>query len=164
MTAAGKHEACQKEKSKHMQNNVIINAVAAVNKQNEDIAQGRAAVVVKRILELNVLLKQRNDSIADLTKYLAEVRESRITVEGIIGGPVPAEADQNANTKTVIKVVASMVEGAQERVKTRAADLASSIIVEQEKADKIKDEIADNRKQLSEIVPVVVTEEEIAGQ
>lgn len=146
-----------------MKTTVASSAVAAINKENLEIAEGKAIALVQSILRRQSAIKDNDSQIDSLQKEVGQLANSEITVASVMGG-VPASGlhgSQSETQKTIAKVVETLVKSKQGCVENKASRLAEAIIslkagnVELEKA------IAKDQKELAELKVEVVTETDV---
>jgi len=140
---------------------VVGQALAQMNEANNAIAIGAAQRMVNLIVSEQNRVKGAKAAIAKAQAQVKEITDSILTVEGVLGRPVPSSP--NANEKTVIKTIEQMVKEAQDEVKDTVSPLLETITENQLIISGSEERLAERRKDLAAIVPVAVDESIVAG-
>jgi hypothetical protein len=151
-------------KHKHMDKNLVSSALDAVNKQNIEIAEGRAAEIIAKISRLNCSMKQSTEGIGDLQNALAALAKPCITDKCILGHALPPEGARNENEKTIAAVLAKLIKGKQGDVEERSNRISEAILQAKAAIEGAELEKAKLVEQLLEIKPEVVTADEITDK
>jgi hypothetical protein len=138
--------------------------IAAVNKQNLEVAEGKAIIVVDKIVRLNAAKKQSEKTILELQSELAELQVPCISESSVLGGSLPPAEQQNHNQKAIAAVIDKLAKSKVGCVEGQATCLTSAIAAEQAAIEAIAKDQAKLREELAGIKVEVLTETEVAGQ
>ena len=146
-----------------MSNKIVDAAVSAINEQNLKLAVERASVIIGEIAALNRSISEDGREVGELQAELARLQQPDITPEGILGTPLPSEASQNENQKTIARAISTMVKAKLGGVEAKCSRLGEEVIAKQFNMASSQAAIAKLQARLGEIVPEVVTTTEITG-
>lgn len=150
---------------KHMNTNTSAASlgIAAVNKQNLEIAEGRAMIVIDKIVRLNAVVKQSKDNIVQLQSQLNELQVPCASEATVLGASLPAPDKQNHNQKTIAAVIDKLAKSKVGCVEGVATRLTSAIASEQANIEATQKEQAKLREELAGIEVEVLSEAQVAG-
>ena len=137
--------------------------IEAVNKQNLEIAEGKAMIVIDKIVRLNAVVKQSKDNIVQLQSQLNELQVPCVSEATVLGASLPAPDKQNHNQKTIAAVIDKLAKSKVGCVEGAATRLTSAIAAEQANIEATQKEQAKLREELAKIEVEVLSEASVAG-
>jgi hypothetical protein len=142
-----------------MNNQVVLEAVAAHNAELAQETQGRAIILISAISDNNSRISGCNDRIGQSRVALDAISKNVIDESTVFGGSLPA----NANQATIVSVIASANKARQFEIEQKSARLVAAVTAEQDAIRSIERVNAQLREELVKLESPAVTVSEIVG-
>lgn len=140
-------------------NQVVSDAVAALNQQNAEALQNEAVRLINAIGREQDKVKEANDRMAVLRADLIKIASTVISETSVLGGSLPS----NANRETIAAVIEKANKQRQYEIETSSGRLTAAITAEQDAVVMLEKRIADLRDQLLKLSVQPVTVAQIVG-
>ncbi len=144
-------------------NTVINNAVSKLNEVAQANTEAAAIRLVGMILAERAAITSQEAQIMGFQKQLVAIQEAVVTDTKVLGAPLPPEAQQTANQKTIAAVIAKLNKGAQGDVEAQSTNLANRITSAQAQIAACQKRIEEFTKDLTALEAKVLTPEAVVG-